>query len=269
MSYIKSLFVSVVLVGALAACANQQTIPEPMVQGVQRIGIASAIGDSLEYRQIAMVAVGNETEQISTQGLSFDRFVKKQVAKNLKGRYALESVKVPGGQKDPTAIVAAAEAARKADPLDAYLIVVPAVRAPRIVAEGNAAVHNTAGMYGALGSIIGSALAVDHHDYSGLGLYRAPSGAYAYAVADLVLVDARTRQELRRVPLLERHPRTQPEVINGEEMLGDMRAISGGDDWPDQFDQFSKAQKKEVSASFSVLLRVAVAQSLRQAGLTY
>lgn len=269
MHHFRTFTICATLICGLAACATKQTIPEPMVQGVQRIGVVSTIGDSLEYRQVAAVSVGNDTQEVSLAGLGFDRFVKKQVTKNFKSRYAPEPVKAPKGETNPAAIAAAAAASHPGGPLDAYVVVVPAVRPPRLVAEQNAAVGNAGGMFGAVGYLVAAAVAGDHHDYSGLGLYRSSQGTYSYAIADLVLVDGRTFEELRRVPLLERLATDQPAVVDGAETLGDMRAIAGGDAWPDHFEQFSKTQKKEVSDSFSVLLRVALAQSLRQAGLIY
>lgn len=269
MQHFKTLLACMALIGGLAACVSK---PEPLapVQGVQRIGIASAIGGQLQYRQIAALSTANDSEVAAISDWGFDEYIEGEAAARLQARYVIESISVDRSAQTASAIALAAASTRMNDPLDAYLVIVPAQRPPRLVRERQAANSTAGSMFGAVGMLMTYAAVGDGYDYAGLGMYK-PSGdtnGFVYALADLVLVDGRTFLETRRVPLIERAYTAGTAVIEGAQTLSDMRAVESGSAWPVHFSQFSGPQLQSISDNMAILLGLSLSYSLAEMGLT-
>ncbi len=269
MRFFKIMALCAVVVGTLAGCASNE--PQSAVQGGQRVGVISAIGDSLQYRQMGSVAINNETIAASITDWGFDPYVEGVIAQTLGPRYTIEGVQVDRTQPTLAAMALAAGSSRIGNPLDFYVIVVPVERRHYLAEKTNTAVGNAGMMYGAIGMMMASAIAGDEGQYKGLGIYRAPgrSEQYVYAIADVVMIDGRTYQELRRTPLYAMASQAQATQVNGAASYRDMRLVGQSTAWPDDFSQFAPSQLQDISDEMALLLQSQVSYSLRQIGLVY
>lgn len=267
MQKLKTLGLGLLVAFGLTACATQE-VYQPVQSGM-RVGVASVIGDTLQYRKIAMVAVGNGSDGAMISDWGFDPFVEGEAANRLAQTQSVEPMVFDRSLRAPVEIAYSA-ALNMPEPLDAYIVIVPVNRS--IVkakeAQSNA---NAGGMFGLIGSLAASAMVGDSFDYFGLGLYRLPNDGerFVYASADIVLVDGATFQEQRRVPLYATGGIGEKTVIQGAETLADMRKMTDVGRWPDEFAEFTPEQLQAISDTLVVLLQSGLDHSLNKLGMTY
>ncbi len=244
MLYFKKLFVAAVFSLGLAACSSG---PEPMVQGVQRIGVASVIGNQLSFHRVSLGGISKEKDRALIPDWGIDEYIEGEMTVRLQQNYEIYPMNVSRHVSEPTDVARMDFATRTTGPLDAYVIIVPAKNKLRINKKDGAR-------------------------YEGLGvLQKERSGkyeTYAHVVAELVVLNGRTLEELRRVPLVERPQDMDGSVIEGAYMDGDTRMFIYRGKWPKKLSQLSNQQSQATADALAILLRRAINHSVVQVGLS-
>ncbi|HUI94693.1 MAG TPA: hypothetical protein VLX44_02980 [Xanthobacteraceae bacterium] len=180
---------------ALAAMIFVALIPtDPAAakyEGVRRIGVVSAIGDTFAVQKIGFTVFGNEHNQFAIEPWKIDDYVVGRIRATLAGRFDVRAVSVP-----KAAIVASggsagkiAEALRQASPqgFDAYVVV---TRWASPYGTTNQRIAGL-GIIDASGGFVGTNVTVftlyaitviDGHQFTSLGAAVAPSPGFFVTV---------------------------------------------------------------------------------------
>ncbi|MGB0922508.1 MAG: hypothetical protein ACPG1C_14455 [Alphaproteobacteria bacterium] len=228
----------------LAACASG---PQPLVQGVERIGVASVIGGELGMRRVSLGGLSKSKDRALIPDWGLDEYAEGEMTVLLQDRYQIMPLQVARHAKEAYRVAQADFTMRQTGPLDAYVIIVPAKRKPRMGKD------------------------MDFR-YEGVGVHQKVTSrnleVYVYAMADLVLLDGRTLEELRRVPLVDREKGADGTVVDGAYTDGDTRMVSNGPEWPERLAELSNGQSQAVADALAILLRRSLNHSLVEIGLT-
>lgn len=244
MHILKQVFVATALLIGLAACASG---PEPLVQGVQRIGIASVVGDELTFHRVSLGGISKDKDRARIPGWGFDDYIEGEATIRLQENYEVYPMDVSRHFKEAEDVARADFAMRQTGPLDAYVVIVPAKRKLQINKR-------------------------EGERYEGLGVHQKQNSkrfeTYAFAVADLVLINGRTLEEMRRVPLVDRDKDMDGSVVENAYTAGDTRMFVYRGKWPKKLGKLSNQQSQALADALAILLRRELDYSLIQIGLT-
>ena len=160
----------------LSACSHYTAAiaPEQKV-ALKTIGVASIVGDSMNYTKVGFTVFTNENSDGDTSDWGIDDFVVSEVAAKLGKQYSIVPVEVNKqafkASKEPIEKAAYAAIKPAGTPVDAYLLLVPTT----------------------VGDFIGGSYEKLH----GLGIYRRPGHSIQiFAICDFLLIDAKSQDLL-------------------------------------------------------------------------
>ncbi|MDP2124187.1 MAG: hypothetical protein Q8J92_07380 [Parvibaculum sp.] len=250
----KHLITLVCLCVLLAGCTTTAAPAKPEeIKRISRIGIASIVGDRIEYMRIGITAFTNSTTSGDTSGWGIDEFVLGELETQLPSSYNTVRVNMDRSAYEASTAktVHIQENIREAitpgnEDVDAYLVLVPTYS------------HDF---------ISGS-----YNRMHGLGIFRRQGyGIRVYAICDLILLDAQSFELLGGAQLaFDGNKPDLRDVVTGRNLrsvvLAERRTVtslSAAANW----DEFTPEQHEQIRTSITSLLRDALDYPIRAIGL--
>lgn len=245
MQKLKSIGLGLLVALGLAACATGTSEP---VSNIQRIGVVSVVGDVLTLQKKGFTVFENASDGATISDWGIDAFIEGEAATYLSRQYSVEAVTVDRTLRDPAQIAYSA-AMNAPQPLDAYLIIVPAMRNKTFMQS----------MSGAKAQ-------------GGFKIYMEkqpllPATVFVMEEADIVLVDGGTFEEIRR-EALDTGARWNSEPLeNGMSLRNGSILIDTSKGWSSKFSEFTPEQLQLIADGIGLLASRSLQYSLGQAGL--
>lgn len=236
----------------LAGCSTTAAPAKPEeISGISKIGIASIVGDRIEYMRIGITVFTNSTTSGDTSSWGIDEFVLDELDKQLPSSYATVRVKMDRSAYEKSTAEDIGEKIRSAinpgeEDVDAYLVLIPTY--------SNDIVSGT------------------YNRMHGLGIFRRQGyGIRVYAICDLILLDAKSFEFLGGAQLaFDGNEPSLVDVLAARNLrsvvLAERRTVTGlsaASNWG----EFTPEQHEQIRESITSLLRDALDYPIRAIGL--